>query len=89
MIRDLKRTRLALGSADKVPDESENAPLIKMGKKLVASTNLPQGHVLTQEDITFKSPGDGLPPYELGNVLGKSLLTPLSEDENISFEGLS
>jgi N-acetylneuraminate synthase/sialic acid synthase len=89
MIRDLKRTRLALGSADKVPDESENAPLIKMGKKLVASTSLPQGHVLTQEDVTFKSPGDGLPPYELGNVLGKSLLTPLSEDENISFEGLS
>ena len=89
MIRDLKRTRLALGSADKVPDESENAPLIKMGKKLVASTSLPQGHVLTQEDITFKSPGDGLPPYELGNVLGKSLRAPLSEDENISFEGLS
>jgi N-acetylneuraminate synthase/sialic acid synthase len=89
MIRDLKRTRLALGSADKVPDESENAPLIKMGKKLVASTSLPQGHVLTQEDVTFKSPGDGLPPYELGNVLGKSLRAPLSEDENISFEGLS
>jgi sialic acid synthase len=88
MVRDLKRTRLALGSSEKVPDESENAPLIKMGKKLVASTNLPQGHILIQEDITFKSPGDGLPPYELGNVLGKRLLAPLLEDENISFEGI-
>ena len=89
MVRDLKRTRLALGSADKIPDELENAPLIKMGKKLVAATNLPQGHVLTQEDVTFKSPGDGLPPFELGNVLGKRLLTPLYEDENISFEIIS
>jgi N-acetylneuraminate synthase/sialic acid synthase len=57
-----------------------------MGKKLVAQTALPAGHVLTAKDIAFKSPGDGTPPYFLDFFIGKKLLTPLTEDESIKFE---
>ncbi|MCX6551648.1 MAG: SAF domain-containing protein, partial [Acidobacteria bacterium] len=67
---------------------SEVSPIIKMGKKLVAARTLPVGHVLTTEDILLKSPGDGIPPYELDNVIGKRLLQPLIEDETITAEAL-
>ena len=86
MIRDLKRTREALGDGQKKRYASEDAPATKMGKKLVAARDLPAGHVLTVHDVAIKSPGDGLPPYELDRVIGKSTRKPLKTDDNITFE---
>ena len=88
LVRDLKRTRLALGSKDKVPHPSEADPITKMGKKIVSAGTLPAGHVLRREDLALKSPGDGLPPYELDNVVGRVLRHPLSEDSELTFEHL-
>lgn len=85
VVRDLQRTRIALGDGVKRKYPSEEKPLFKMAKKLVASRNLQEGHVLTRADIAIKSPNDGLPPYELENLVGKVLRRPLSEDDNFSF----
>lgn len=86
MVRDLRRLRNALGDGIKITYDSEKAPVIKMGKKLVASRNLPAGHIIQIEDIAIKSPGDGLPPYEIDSVIGKALLKPLNLDDSIMFE---
>lgn len=89
LVRDLKRARMALGDGVKRPYESERKPLYKMAKKLVAARDLPAGHVLTREDIAIKSPNDGLPPYQIGNLPGKVLRRPLREDENIMLEDIA
>jgi sialic acid synthase SpsE len=86
LVRDLRRTRVALGDGTKNVHASEVAPATKMGKKLVAARDLPAGHVLEDGDLAFKSPGDGLPPYELERVLGATLRRPLLEDETLTFE---
>ena len=65
MVRDLERTYKAMGDGEKKIYESEQAPIIKMGKSLVVARDLPGGHVLTADDIVMKSPGGGIPPYEL------------------------
>lgn len=88
VVRDLQRVRLALGDGVKATYQSEVAPIVKMGKKLVAAADLPANHVLRREDIAIKSPSDGLPPYELDRVIGKVLRRPLKEDENIALEDL-
>jgi sialic acid synthase len=88
VVRDLKRVRVALGDGLKSTYQSEVAPLLKMGKKLVAAVDLPANHVLRREDIAIKSPSDGLPPYELDRVIGKVTRRPLKEDENIAIEDL-
>lgn len=88
VVRDLKRVRLAMGDGVKATYQSEVAPIVKMGKKLVAAVDLPANHVLTREDIAIKSPSDGLPPYELDRVIGKVTRRPLKEDENIALEDL-
>jgi N-acetylneuraminate synthase/sialic acid synthase len=89
MVRDLERTYKALGDGHKKIYESEKAPIIKMGKSLVVARDLPVGHVLTRDDIVMKSPGGGIPPYELEGVLGRMTLKPLYEDDFLSFEMLS
>ncbi len=86
MVRDLRRARLALGTAEKTMHASEAAPIMKMGKKIVAARDLPAGHVLQREDLALKSPGDGLPPYELDGVVGRKLRHPLDEEMALTFE---
>ncbi len=89
LVRDLLRVREALGDGVKRVYPNEVGPISKMSKKLVASRDLPAGQPLTEADIAVKSPGDGLPPYEFDNVLGKTLKRPLAEDEDIKFEDLA
>jgi N-acetylneuraminate synthase/sialic acid synthase len=89
MCRDLARLHVALGDGAKKVYDSEAAPALKMAKKLVAARDLPAGHVLDHDDVAMKSPGDGLPPYELGRILGRRLRRPLVQDTALTFEVLA
>jgi sialic acid synthase len=88
LIRNLNRIPVLLGSSDKQLLESEKRPLKKMAKTLVAKTDLSAGQILTEADIAIKSPGGGLPPYELDNLIGKVLIKELKEDDHILFENV-
>lgn len=88
LVRDLERVRVALGDGTKRMHASEEAPILKMSKKLVAARDLPTGHVLGPADIVFKSPGDGLPPHMLDVVIGRTLLRPLKADDTIQLAAL-
>jgi N-acetylneuraminate synthase/sialic acid synthase len=88
MIRDLRRARLALGDGVKRVLPGEESAMLKMGKTLVAARDLPTGHLLTAADIAVKSPGGGLPPYELDRLLGRRLSQALRADDMIRFEHL-
>ena len=89
MVRDLERTRLALGDGVKKIHESERAPILKMGKSLVVAHDLPAVHVLTAADIVMKSPGGGIPPYELDQVIGLATTKALHEDDFLSVDVLA
>lgn len=89
VVRDLQRARIALGDGKKRAYESETKPITKMAKKLVAARDLPAGRVLTEADVTFKSPADtGLPPYRIGEFVGKKLTVPLAKDADLTLEAI-
>ncbi len=86
-VRDLQRVPTALGDGVKRRLPSEEQPLAKMGKKLVAARDLPAGHVLSPGDVVAKSPADGgLAPYELDRLLGRRLLRPLVFEQRVSLD---
>jgi N-acetylneuraminate synthase/sialic acid synthase len=89
LVRDLRRAAASLGDGEKRILEIERSAITKMGKKIVAAEGLEEGRVLVREDLTFKSPGDGLPPYEIERVLGRRLLRSLAADEALSIEDLA
>jgi N-acetylneuraminate synthase/sialic acid synthase len=89
MVRDLDRTFKAMGDGTKKLYDSERAPIVKMGKSLVVARNLPSGHVLGPKDVVMKSPGGGIPPYDLDKVIGRTTLKALHEDDFLSFDVLS
>jgi N-acetylneuraminate synthase/sialic acid synthase len=86
LVRDLERLHVALGDGTKTMYPSETDPATKMGKKLVAGRDLPAGHTLTEDDLAIKSPGDGIPPYELDRLVGRTLRHPIVRDAPLSFE---
>ncbi|MEE9588859.1 MAG: N-acetylneuraminate synthase family protein [Hyphomicrobiaceae bacterium] len=89
LVRDLRRSTVAMGNGEKCLFPEEEAPIKKMSKKLVAARDLPSGHILTADDIAMKSPGDGLPPYELENLIGQELACALAMDEAFSYEQIA
>lgn len=88
LARDLDRAAQALGTGEKVRYASEEAPLRKMAKSLVAARPLPAGHVLAVGDLARKSPAGGLPPYLLEDVLGFPLARAMAEDEPLTYAHL-
>ena len=83
MIRDLKRTRLAMGVFEKFPQDCEKEPIYKMSKKLVYSQNLLKGNILKLNDISIKSPGNGIYPYEIDKFIGKKLKIDVLEEQQL------
>ncbi|EGY25797.1 sialic acid synthase [Desulfovibrio sp. A2] len=88
LVRDLKRAGLALGDGMKRRHPSEEKPLLKMSKQIVAARDLPAGHVLTEADLALKSPGGGTPPYEMDNLVGRRTLVALQEDQGVSLDAV-
>lgn len=88
MVRDLHRARIAVGDGIKRRYPSEEAPMAKMRKKLVAARDLSVGHRLTTEDVAIRVTSEGLHPYEFDKVVGQVLTRPLATDEKILFADL-
>jgi N-acetylneuraminate synthase/sialic acid synthase len=89
MVRDLARLEVAIGDGVKRIYPSEQTPITKMGKKLVAVRDLPPGYTLRRADIAVKSPGDGLQPYEMDKVIGRVTRQAMKQDQDISYELLN
>ena len=88
LVRDLRRLPLALGSGHKEVIDLEKEPIRKMSKALYAASDLTTGHIITEKDLAYKCPGDGLPLYEAKNVIGRTLLNDVAMDEAILWEML-
>lgn len=90
LVRDLSRVPAALGDGVKQPLPTEEQPLRKMGKQLVAARALQAGHVLGADDLRIVSPADGgLPPYELDRIVGRALARPLAPEQGLSLDDLA
>ena len=86
LVRDVHRAGIAMGDGVKRIYEKEKPARVKMGKKIVAARDLPEGHVLEAGDIAYKSPGDGLPPYRDEELFGARLTRAVSEDESLTLD---
>lgn len=89
LVRNLQRIPVMLGSPEKQVLEVEKKPIEKMGKSIVAARDLAAGSKLARHDLSLKSPGGGIPPYQLDDIIGKILKADLKEDDLVRLEYLS
>ena len=88
LVANIRRAEAMLGSGEKVPAPSEQAGMSWALKSLVARTNLPQGHVLSPDDLVAKRPGDGLPPTWAGKLVGRIVVRPIPADTPVTEKDL-
>jgi N-acetylneuraminate synthase/sialic acid synthase len=86
VVRDLKRVNQSLGGYEKRIFDSEKDATVKMGKSIVTRTAITKGNPIRMEDVTFKSPGTGIPPYRCGEIIGRKALDDLPEEHILTME---
>ena len=74
MVKAIRNTELALsGDGIKKPSDSEIKNITIARKSIHLNKDLPNGHVLTPEDLIALRPGDGISPMQWNIIVGKKL----------------
>jgi len=86
MVDSTRRIEKAMGKYGKFLFEVEQPTRDKHSKSIVAKTHIPAGTAITAGMLTCKSPGYGLKPRMLGEVIGKVAKSDILEDGVITKE---
>ncbi|MHA0856215.1 N-acetylneuraminate synthase [Paenibacillus sp. CMAA1364] len=89
MVTAIRNVEQALGDGIKrcMPSEENTKEVAR--KSIVMATNKKAGQRLTVADLSVKRPGTGIEPKFLYDVIGKSLLKDLQQDEMISWDDVT
>lgn len=88
LVRGARRIEAALGSGVKAVSASEALIRPKARRAVVAARDLPEGHVLCAQDLSFLRPADGLSPREVARLLGRRLFRAVRADHPVLAEDL-
>ncbi len=85
LVDGLAEIHVAMGDGVKQPFDVEIAPTLERRKKLVAARDITVGSRIRREDVAILCPGDGIPPYEIGNVVGHTAKGHIKEGEDFTY----
>lgn len=74
LVEGIRQVEVALGSgSSRHISQGEMINRENLAKSLVARSNLKRGHLITESDVDIKSPGQGLSPKKISQLIGKTL----------------
>ena len=86
LIEEIRKVEASLGTGVKAPVESEKNTADVARKSVVAAIAIPSGAVVTEDMITVKRPGTGLPPAMRSELVGRTARVDIAEDSLISMD---
>ncbi|MDR7246590.1 N-acetylneuraminate synthase family protein [Priestia megaterium] len=75
-----------LGEKFKRPLEVERLAVKFARRSLVATQSIKKGTTITEEMLTWKRPGTGIPPKDINLVIGRKTNIDINEDEILTWE---
>lgn len=88
LIDGIRNIEKSLGDGIKKPSKVEIENAYGMKRSIVLLRDLNKGDVLSEEDLGFKRPSDGLAPNFLPLILGKKLVRTMRKDEPLKFDSI-
>lgn len=89
---DVRIFRLNASVLSKINGYKNKQPLIcesfsrrNVRKSIVAKTDIKIGDTISESDIEFKRPGEGIPPFEIDDVVGKVAKVDISKRSLIDY----
>ena len=86
MVDGIRRIELALGDGEKHPQQSELANRKIVRKSIVAAKPIEKGDLLTEDNLTTKRVGEGIPASDWDKVMGTRAVCAYEIDEPIEIE---
>lgn len=88
LVADIRRTEAMIGHGRKEPAPCELPGMEWALKSLVATRDLPAGHVVGADDVVAKRPGEAILANRYGEVIGRTLKTAIEADDPFQLEDL-
>lgn len=86
MVQSIRNIEIALGNGIKCPNNSETKTSKVVWKSIVAAKIIEKGSVFTEENLTVKRTGEGIPASLWDLVIGKKAKRTFMSDEVINIE---
>lgn len=86
MVKAIRETELALGSSNKCVAPSERPNIAVARKSIVASRDIAQGELFSEDNLTVKRPGDGISPMLWDSVIGRPAPRSFIPDQPITLD---
>lgn len=83
MVKSIRNVEKALGDGKKEIKDSERLNILAARRSIVAKRHIPEGAVITEEDICAKRPASGISPMLWDSVVGSRALRSYSPDDPI------
>jgi sialic acid synthase SpsE len=83
MVRDLRMIEMSMGKKEIFIDSSVESAKKKLERSIATTRNMNKGEIVTEEDITLLSPGDGFPWSQKESIIGKKLIESIDKHEII------
>jgi sialic acid synthase SpsE len=87
-VRDIRHIEAAIGSGEKCIADAERPVRSRLGKSVVAAEHIAAGSTLQQDMLTAKSPGDGISPNHLAQLVGRVAAVDIEADALLPIEAL-
>ncbi|NIS74930.1 MAG: acetylneuraminic acid synthetase, partial [Deltaproteobacteria bacterium] len=81
LVRDIRSISQAMGSSHRWLTQGEKLNRETLGKSLVAARDIKKGEILSREAIAVKSPGKGISPQRIGELIDKKAKRDIGEEE--------
>ena len=88
IVNGINNTFSILGTNEKKYLKSELISRKNARRSIYSVNNLKKNHKIRIEDIIYKRPGGGIPPYETKKIIGLTLKKNIKQDQLIKFEDL-
>ena len=86
MVERIRNTEVWLGDGRKRVQEGERLSLRQRRRSIVAAHDLPEGHQITPQDLTWMRPASGLPPGCELLLIGSHLRHPIHKHQPVQLD---
>ena len=73
MVKSIRNIEKAFGNGIKTPSNSEKKNIEIARKSIHIAKNLPENHILEENDLIMKRPATGISPMKMEEIIGKKL----------------
>lgn len=89
LVKGIRVIEAALGDGIKRPAAAEETTRRNNRKSVVAVKNIPRGTAVMREMLDVKRPGMGIPPKDIGRVVGRTARVDIAADDVVTWEMLA